>query len=88
MKDPGGHRALEGGSRWMQHRGVHPERPLTQRAKEPRMWFNSSLTGHWESRLPLRNLPSHAGAGVCPSLPPLPPSSGTSRESQVAWPSV
>lgn len=49
MKDPGGHRALEGGSRWMQHRGVHPERPLTQRAKEPRMWFNSSLTGHWES---------------------------------------
>lgn len=87
MTDPGVRGAVEDRSRWTQHHGICPERPLTQWAEEPRMWLHSSLTGRWEPRLPLPNLPILVGSGVCPSLPHLPPLE-VSRESQVAWPWV
>lgn len=64
MTDPGVRGAVEDRSRWIQHCGICPERPLTQGAEEPRMWLDSSLTGRWEPRLPA--CPSLLGLGSVP----------------------
>lgn len=75
--------AVEGRSRWIQHRGGCPGTPFTQGAQEPGMWLNRSATGCWEPQLSLPNLPVLVGSGVCP-MPHLP--QGASRECRVAWP--